>query len=239
MTKEPFGSRLRRERERRQIALSSISASSKISVALFEALEREDVSRWPAGIFRRAFIRAYATGIGLDPDPIVREFLERFPDPTEPQPTAAPDLPAASAASEAAESARATGLRLTLAETGTAFRKGRVLGNMRQRWAAVACDAAVVIALAAGVFVAFGQFWLPLGVSALGYYWGGIVLLGNTPGVCLWAPAAGQARSRPAAIDTRAKVMKAKAAILARFKHAASAPDRPQTLRSEPRASRS
>src|SRR5258706_7509764 len=76
--------RLRRERERRQIALSSISANTKISASLFAALERDDVSRWPSGIFRRSFIRAYAQAIGLDPDVVAREFLERFPDPVDP-----------------------------------------------------------------------------------------------------------------------------------------------------------
>src|ERR1700716_699234 len=76
--------RLRRERERRQIALSSISANTKISASLFEALERGDVSRWPSGIFRRSFIRAYAGAIGLDPDTVAREFLEQFPDPLDP-----------------------------------------------------------------------------------------------------------------------------------------------------------
>src|SRR4051812_4604904 len=76
--------RLRRERERRQIPLSSISANTKISASLFEALERGDVSRWPSGIFRRSFIRAYAKAIGLDPDETAREFLEQFPDPSEP-----------------------------------------------------------------------------------------------------------------------------------------------------------
>jgi len=48
-----------------------------------EALERDDVSHWPAGIFRRAFIRAYAHAIGLEPDVVVREFLELYPDPIE------------------------------------------------------------------------------------------------------------------------------------------------------------
>ena len=32
------------------------------------------------------------------------------------------------------------------------------------------------------------KFWLPLGVAMLAYYLGGILLLGNTPGVCLLAP---------------------------------------------------
>src|SRR5207244_428953 len=56
VTDESFGRRLRRERERRQIALSSMAANSKISVSLFKDLERDDMSRWPPGIFRRSFI---------------------------------------------------------------------------------------------------------------------------------------------------------------------------------------
>ncbi|SRR5579871_1316483 len=90
MPEETFGARLRRERERRQIALASISENTKISVALFAALERDDVSRWPSGIFRRAFIRSYAAAIGLDADAIANEFQARHPDPAEvvPEPPA-------------------------------------------------------------------------------------------------------------------------------------------------------
>ena len=80
---DSFGSRLRYERERRQIALKSIAESTKIGVTLLEGLERDDVSRWPSGIFRKSFIRSYAVAVGLDPEPIVREFVERHPDPLE------------------------------------------------------------------------------------------------------------------------------------------------------------
>jgi len=86
MPDDSFGTRLRSERERRHIALASISENTKISASLFEGLERDDVSRWPSGIFRRAFIRSYAAAIGLDADAIAREFLERFPDPAEATP---------------------------------------------------------------------------------------------------------------------------------------------------------
>jgi cytoskeletal protein RodZ len=81
-----FGPRLRQERERRQISLKSIAASTKISRSLLEALERDDVSRWPGGLFRRSFVRSYAQAIGLDPEEILREFTERFPDPSDPAP---------------------------------------------------------------------------------------------------------------------------------------------------------
>src|SRR5262245_38134632 len=77
-----FGPRMRQERERRQISLTSIAQNTKISRSLLEALERDDMSRWPTGIFRRSFVRAYATAIGLDADEAVKEFMERFPDPS-------------------------------------------------------------------------------------------------------------------------------------------------------------
>src|SRR4029077_18264381 len=80
---ESFGARLRQRRERQHIALATIAEQTKIKLSLLEALERDDVSRWPSGIFRRAFVRAYAQAIGLDPDVVVREFLELYPDPIE------------------------------------------------------------------------------------------------------------------------------------------------------------
>src|SRR5207245_7970369 len=95
-----FGARLRQQHERQQITLISIAEQTKINVSLLEALERDDVSHWPAGIFRRAFIRAYAQAIGLDPAVVVGEFLELYPDPIEVVPPVSvvmPDVGGASA----------------------------------------------------------------------------------------------------------------------------------------------
>ena len=83
-----FGPRLRHERERRELSLKAIADDTKISRSLLEALERDDVSRWPTGIFRRAFVRSYAEAIGLNADEVVREFGERFPDPEHSSPKA-------------------------------------------------------------------------------------------------------------------------------------------------------
>jgi cytoskeleton protein RodZ len=77
---ESFGARLREHRERQQIALTFIAEKTKLSLSLLEGLERDDVSQWPTGIFRRSFIRDYARLIGLEPDLIAREFLELYPD---------------------------------------------------------------------------------------------------------------------------------------------------------------
>jgi hypothetical protein len=75
-----FGTRLRVQRERQQIAISAIAAATKINPSLLRELERDDVSHWPVGIFRRSYIRAYASAIGLDPEAVQREFLELYPD---------------------------------------------------------------------------------------------------------------------------------------------------------------
>jgi cytoskeletal protein RodZ len=97
MPEETFGARLRRERERRQIALASIAENTKIRASLFEELERGNVSHWPSGIFRKAYIQAYAKAIGLDVEATAKEFLERHPDPGEviPEPAQPPAPPKA------------------------------------------------------------------------------------------------------------------------------------------------
>ncbi|MEO8256151.1 MAG: helix-turn-helix domain-containing protein [Acidobacteriota bacterium] len=187
VNEETFGARLRRERERRQIALSSISANTKISVSFFEALERDDLSRWPTGIFRRAFIRAYAGGIGLDPELVSREFYEQFPDPAELPPPAYGEPSATSPSNRPASTRAETVLRLTLADTSAPFARGRLLTDLSSRCLAVGCDAAMILAVAAVMYLVFGSFWMPLGVFALLYELGGILILGNTPGVSLCA----------------------------------------------------
>ena len=75
-----FGLKLKRAREERGVSLREIAEITKISVTALEALERNDISRLPGGIFSRSFVRSYAAEIGLDPDQTVRDFLARFPD---------------------------------------------------------------------------------------------------------------------------------------------------------------
>jgi transcriptional regulator with XRE-family HTH domain len=73
-----FGRRLREQREHLGITLDAIAASTKIKSSLLAGLERGDVSRWPVGIFQRAFVREYARAIGLPPEPVVAEFVQIF-----------------------------------------------------------------------------------------------------------------------------------------------------------------
>ena len=74
-----FGSRMRHTREQRGVSLRQIAQTTKLSVSALEALERNDISRLPGGIFSRAFVRSYAAEIGVDPEDTVRDFLVQFP----------------------------------------------------------------------------------------------------------------------------------------------------------------
>jgi cytoskeletal protein RodZ len=78
-TSSSFGGRLREARERRGITLRQLANATKISVAALEALERNDISRLPGGLFSRAFVRAYAAEVGLDPEETTRDFMAQFP----------------------------------------------------------------------------------------------------------------------------------------------------------------
>jgi cytoskeletal protein RodZ len=82
MPASDFGSRMRHIREARGVSLRQIANTTKLSVSALEALERNDITRLPGGIFSRAFVRSYALEIGADPEQTVREFLLHFPHET-------------------------------------------------------------------------------------------------------------------------------------------------------------
>lgn len=71
---DDLGAQLKRARDERGMSLSDIANRTKISVTALEALERNDLSKLPGGIFGRAFVRAYAGELGLDPDKTVADF---------------------------------------------------------------------------------------------------------------------------------------------------------------------
>jgi transcriptional regulator with XRE-family HTH domain len=74
-----FGATLRQAREQRGTSLRAIADATKISLPALEALERNDISHLPGGIFTRSFVRAYAREVGLDPEDAVRRFIASVP----------------------------------------------------------------------------------------------------------------------------------------------------------------
>ena len=75
-----FCAQLKASRERRGISLHSIAESTKVGESLLSGLERGDLSRWPTGIYRRAFFREYAAFVGLPGESMVSEFIRLFPE---------------------------------------------------------------------------------------------------------------------------------------------------------------
>ena len=75
---ETFVTRLRRHRQRNQISLEEIAVAMRIKVELLEALENNDLSAWPHGLYARAWIRGYATVVGLEPNDTVDDFCRLF-----------------------------------------------------------------------------------------------------------------------------------------------------------------
>jgi len=74
-----IGEMLRRERLKRGLTLEQISNELKVSQRLLKAIESDDFSKLPGGVFARSFVRQYARLVGLDEEEMgntVRQLLE-------------------------------------------------------------------------------------------------------------------------------------------------------------------
>lgn len=78
--REAFGPNLRRIRLQRGVSLKQLAERTKVAETLWAGLERNDFSRWPNGIFARAYVREYAKAVGADPEATVDEFCRWFPN---------------------------------------------------------------------------------------------------------------------------------------------------------------
>ena len=149
-----FGQRLRLARERLGIPLEAIAESTKIARPLLADLERGDVSKWPRGIYRRAFVREYAAAIGLPADEVVAEFVELFPED------------GTSATPRADKSVRSAALRLTFEPDPAQAAIG-----VARRLAVAFLELVAILALG-WLLTRFveASVWTVCGVIALTYY---------------------------------------------------------------------
>ena len=76
---EMFVTRLRRHRTRSRVPIEEIATTLRIRPELIEGLENNDLTGWPRGLYSRAWIRAYALAVDLDPIDTVDEFCRLFP----------------------------------------------------------------------------------------------------------------------------------------------------------------
>lgn len=160
-----LGERFKRQRERSGVTLESIAQATKVPASLFAALERGDCSRWPAGLYSRAYVRAYAEAIGINPEEAVEDFAAAFA--TVVQPDGEPgDAPR--------PRPKGPRLRLTMAEE-PAFVPERVLWRV----GLAAADLVVGFLLAAVAHAAGAGIWLTVG-AVLAYHAAGRAL-GDEP----------------------------------------------------------
>ncbi len=74
MARGTFGERLKRERELREVTLAEITSATRIGPRFLEALENEDWSKLPGGVFNRGFVRSIARYLGLDEESLLGEY---------------------------------------------------------------------------------------------------------------------------------------------------------------------
>jgi cytoskeleton protein RodZ len=74
-----LGSLLRRAREERQIDLDEAVRATRITRPNLEALENEEWSKLPSGVFVKGFLRSYAGFLGLDKEMVLNFYLKASP----------------------------------------------------------------------------------------------------------------------------------------------------------------
>ena len=167
-----FGAQLRLERERRGIALSTVAESTKIAESLLAALERGDITKWPHGIYRRAFFREYVAAIGVPVGAATADFERLF-------------LEAGLALREGGD------LRLTLAPEKP--QRARSLMVMMARIGTAALDAGAVVVAGLAVSRALTlDLWIVTAAIALAYQVLGTMVLGRSPALSIMRSALSQ-----------------------------------------------
>ncbi|HKG23507.1 MAG TPA: helix-turn-helix domain-containing protein [Blastocatellia bacterium] len=76
-----LGEELKRRREERGITLADISESTRIGTRFLKAIESDNYSILPGGIFTRSFIRAYAKQVGLNEEEAVSLYNQQIAPP--------------------------------------------------------------------------------------------------------------------------------------------------------------
>jgi hypothetical protein len=184
--RDTFGPRLRSDRERRGISIDTIVTVTKVSADLWIGLERNDFSKWPSGIFARAFIRDYAKAVGLDSDEVVDEFCRLFPQGDRRTgriiQAQAEIIGHTPGAVEDAGLVPVAGDRRTVARDRKALARARRI-RLAPRAVAAVFDVACTLSIAAlGAALARTGLWSSVGVTALFYYSLSTIFGGATPG---------------------------------------------------------
>jgi cytoskeleton protein RodZ len=74
MARGNFGERLKRERELREISMDELTKATRIGTRFVEALENEDWTKLPGGVFGHGFVRTIARYLGLNEEALLGEY---------------------------------------------------------------------------------------------------------------------------------------------------------------------
>jgi hypothetical protein len=170
------------------LSLEELSVQTKVSVDLWDGMEKNDFSRWPTGVSARSYIRAYAEAVGADPNATVDEFCRLVPQGDRRverivrgtaeflghQLVWSDDLPPALVGGDRRAPAAREGGR------------GQWWIASNPRGIAVVADLIAVVAFTAAIVAAAKiEFWMTLAVIALVYHGFSLVVMGCSPAV--WA----------------------------------------------------
>ena len=75
-----LGEKLCNARLARKESASDVAAATRMKVQIVEAIEREDFLIMSAPIYAKGFIRLYAEHVGLDPKPLIEDYMTRYAD---------------------------------------------------------------------------------------------------------------------------------------------------------------
>lgn len=73
-----FGETLRQAREAKGLSIQQIADATNMLPQQIEDLENDNFSRIAAPIYGRGFVKLYCSTVGLDPKPLVQEFMEIY-----------------------------------------------------------------------------------------------------------------------------------------------------------------
>ena len=81
---DDIGGRLRRAREQRGLSLHDVARRTKLTIHVVRAIERNDFTALPGGMFRKAYVRTLAVEVGLNPSDIAADYCAWYEPPAEP-----------------------------------------------------------------------------------------------------------------------------------------------------------
>jgi transcriptional regulator with XRE-family HTH domain len=78
----PLGQILRAAREQKGLTLSEVAEGTRIKVQVLEAMEHNDFRPMPAAVYAKGFIKMYAEFIGVDPAPLIAQYVAHHAPPS-------------------------------------------------------------------------------------------------------------------------------------------------------------